>query len=85
MKSYNSAFDLIEDKHQASLIRLKSSLVNLILDVIRSNGLTQKDAAKIMGVTQPRVSDLCTGRISKLSFDILFIMHSKIISEYPLC
>ena len=84
MKEYTSAFDLIEDKHQAALLKLKSNYMDQIVDVIKLNGITQKKAAKIMDVTQPRVSDLCNGKISKLSLDILFTMHSKIIAEYVL-
>lgn len=78
MKKYTNAFDLIEDKHQAALLTSKSNYMNQILDAINALKITQKEAAKIMGVTQPRVSDLQQGKISKFSLDLLFVMHSKI-------
>lgn len=83
MKEYTNAFSIIEkDTHKASLLNLKSNYMNQILDTIKSKNITQKEAAKIMGVTQPRVSDLQQGKISKLSLDMLFVMHSKIIEEH---
>jgi len=74
----DNAFELSFDKHEAKLCLLKSGLMNSIKDNIRSIGLTQKAAAKITGVTQPRISDLIGGKISLFSFDMLFVMDSKI-------
>lgn len=78
MKKINSAFKLIDDKHKASLLELKSNLMNSIVDAIKDNNITQKSAASIMNVTQPRVSDLSKGKISKFSFDLLFVMNERI-------
>jgi predicted XRE-type DNA-binding protein len=78
MKSFESAFEIIADKHKAALLLKRSGIMNSIVDKIKSRGLTQAEAAEIMGVTQPRVSNLLTGRISKFSFDMLYLMDSKI-------
>ena len=36
--------------------------------------LTQTQAAKLLGVTQPRISDLTRGRIDRFSVDTLIAM-----------
>ena len=42
--------------------------------VIETRGLTQKEAAEAMGVTQPRVSDLVRGKIDLFTIDTLVEM-----------
>ena len=39
-----------------------------------ARGLTQAQAAALLGVTQPRVSDLVRGKIDRFSVDILVAM-----------
>jgi len=41
---------------------------------IEKEGLTQVDAAKRLNVSQPRISDLTRGKISRLSLDTLVNM-----------
>ncbi|MGH7620852.1 MAG: helix-turn-helix domain-containing protein [Gemmatimonadaceae bacterium] len=45
----------------------KSRLVMMIDEAIRERHLTQKAAAKIMGVDQPKVSNILRGRIAGFS------------------
>ena len=45
----------------------KAQLASLIDDVIRERGLTQQDAAALMGIDQPKVSHLLRGRLSGFS------------------
>jgi predicted XRE-type DNA-binding protein len=40
-------------------------------ELIRRKGWTQQEAAKALGVTQPRVSDLVRGKIDRFSVDNL--------------
>jgi predicted XRE-type DNA-binding protein len=42
--------------------------------VIEARGLKQADAAELLGVTQPRVSDLYQGKIHLFSIDTLVDM-----------
>lgn len=42
--------------------------------IIEDGGLTQAQAAKLFGVTQPRVSDLVRGKIELFSIDALVNM-----------
>ena len=45
---------------------------------IQENGLIQKEAAKILGVSQPRVSDLVRGKIDRFTIDMLINMLSRV-------
>lgn len=46
--------------------------------LLASRGLKQKAAAKVLGVTQPRVSDLLRGRIDLFSTDALIDMVARL-------
>lgn len=52
-------------------LRVRSRLMDAIEDIIKQRQLTQAQAAKLFGVSQPRVSDLMRGRIDKFSIDAL--------------
>ena len=59
---------------EAEHLRLRSELAAEVLRLIRSPKMTQVTAAKRLGVTQPRVSDLVRGRIELFSIDGLVSM-----------
>ena len=46
--------------------------------LIELRGLKQRTAAKLLGVTQPRVSDLLRGRIDLFSTDALIDMLARL-------
>ena len=48
-----------------------------ILKRIEQKGWTQKEAAKIMGVTQPRISDLKRSKLDLFSMDSLIAMAGR--------
>lgn len=50
----------------------KSLLSIVIARTIRDRGLTQAQAAELLGTTQPKVSELVRGRLSGLSVERLF-------------
>ena len=69
---FSNIFDSItDDKAEASELQTRSDLMIAIRDIIKANGWTQVQAAKHLGLTQPRVSDLVNGRIEKFSIDKL--------------
>jgi predicted XRE-type DNA-binding protein len=71
-ESYASVWDAIADTPQeAANLRLRSQLMDKIGALIEANGWTQAEAAVRCGVTQPRISDLLRGRISRFSLDAL--------------
>ena len=51
----------------ADKLKIKSGLVIEIRKAMRQLGLTQQEAAKRMGITQPKVSDMMRGNFSNLS------------------
>ena len=72
---YDSVWDAIEDTPaQAANMKLRSSLMISLQEEIAARGLTQAAAAKIFGVTQPRISDLVRGRIDLFGLDSLVSM-----------
>jgi predicted XRE-type DNA-binding protein len=50
----------------------KSLLSILIARTIRDRGITQTEAARLLGTTQPKISDLFRGRLSGFSLERLF-------------
>ena len=52
--------------------------------LLASRGLKQKPAAKILGVTQPRVSDLLRGRIDLFSTDALIDILARLGAQVRL-
>ncbi len=74
---YESVWDAIEDTpREAENMRVRSELMIEIERYIKSQGWTQKEAARQFGVTQPRISDLMRGKITLFSIDSLIEMAS---------
>lgn len=79
VKSYNNAFELLtDDESKLAVYRIKSNLMNSILDEIKLRGWNQVDTAKALQVSQPRVSSLSNGKISKFSVTQLVKMAVKL-------
>jgi predicted XRE-type DNA-binding protein len=71
-KRFKSVWDAIEDTPgEAAHMKARSELMSAVVQHIRKNNLTQAEAAKLFGVTQPRVSDLMRGKIDLFSIDML--------------
>ena len=68
---------------EAHNLLLRSELMTRIEQFVKRGGLTQKDSARALGVTQPRLNDLLKGRIDKFSLDALVNMlgHAKLRVE----
>jgi predicted XRE-type DNA-binding protein len=72
---FDSVWDAIENTPaEAENMKLRSALMMTLKDHIDRNGLTQAQAAKLFGVTQPRVSDLMRGKINLFGLDTLVNM-----------
>jgi len=77
MKSnrFDSVWDAIEDSPQeAENMKLRAQLMRAIIDRIERKKLSQVEVARILGVSQPRVSDLTRGKIDKFALDVLVNM-----------
>ena len=59
---------------EAQNLLLRSDLMTRIERYVAASGLSQKDAAVQLGVTQPRLNDLLKGKIEKFSIDALVNM-----------
>jgi predicted XRE-type DNA-binding protein len=62
---------------EAERLRIRSDLMRAVHSTIQDRGLTQAAAAHLLGVTQPRVSDLVRGRIDLFSIDTLIDMLTR--------
>jgi predicted XRE-type DNA-binding protein len=49
-------------------------MMTVLRKFIEKEGLTQASAAKLLKVSQPRISDLARGKVSRFSLDTLVIM-----------
>ena len=66
--------DLGYSPEEAAHLQIRGELMIQLERTIREQKLTQVKAAKLLGVTQPRVSDLMRGRIDLFSIDSLVDM-----------
>ncbi len=60
------------DLPDPELLLAKAKLCAKISRIVRERKLTQKQAATLMGLTQPNVSDLLRGRLDGFTLDRLF-------------
>jgi predicted XRE-type DNA-binding protein len=59
---------------EAENLRVRAGLMIELIKIIRSRKLTQAAASRLFRVSQPRVSDLMTGKIDRFSIDALVEM-----------
>lgn len=75
--SGNVFLDLGFPKEEAANLLIRSRLMISIDQHIEREKLTQVKAAKLFGVTQPRISDLKRGKIDVFSVDMLIKMLAR--------
>ena len=74
---FASVWDAIEDTPaEAENMKLRSALMTALKSHINRVEMSQAQAARIFGVTQPRVSDLMRGKINLFGLDALVNMAS---------
>jgi predicted XRE-type DNA-binding protein len=66
--------DLGFDPDEAHNLKIRGELMMAITRLIDRRGMTQKEAAELFGVTQPRVSDVVRGKIELFTIDALVKM-----------
>ena len=64
-------YDIEDSEEKAANLTARSELMTVIRKRINDAGWTQAEAARVLHVTQPRVSDLLNGKLSKFSVDAL--------------
>ena len=70
--------DLGFAREEAEHLAIRAELMIQIEKAITGRGLKQAEAAKLMHVTQPRVSDLLRGRMDLFSTDTLIDMLARL-------
>jgi predicted XRE-type DNA-binding protein len=74
---FASVWDAIEDTpEEVENMKLRSSLMIELKAYLTRTGLSQSQAAKLFGVTQPRISDLMRGKINLFGLDALVNMSA---------
>lgn len=74
-ETFASVWDVIEDTPpEAENMKLRSALMMALEKQIHDHGWTPAEAARRLGVTQSRVSDLMRGKIDELGMDTLLNM-----------
>jgi predicted XRE-type DNA-binding protein len=76
-KRVRSVFHDLYPPDQAAEMEMRAQLLNGLTDWLRSSNLTQTQAAKLLGVTQARISDLSRGKISRFSLDLLVRLAAR--------
>jgi predicted XRE-type DNA-binding protein len=56
---------------------MRSTLLRGLEKWLKESGLTQTQAAKALGITQARVSDIKRGKINQFSLDMLVRLASR--------
>jgi predicted XRE-type DNA-binding protein len=75
--SGNVFTDLGFGDDEAEHLLLRSTLMIEVRKLIEERKLTQAEAAKLLGVTQPRISNLVRGKIDLFSIDTLVGMLAR--------
>ena len=70
--------DLGFSPDEAEYLKVRAELMVNLQKVITARRLKQAEAAELLGVTQPQVSDLMRGRIDLFSIDTLIDMLAKL-------
>ena len=77
ISSGNVFADLGYSQDEAAILQMRADLMADLRKFIAVKKLTQTEAAKIMGVSQSRISDLITGKWEKFSLEMLITLATK--------
>jgi len=79
VKSSGNVFkDLGFDAEEATNLKLRSQLMIEVDRALIEQKMTQQAAAKALGISQPRVSDLLRGKADKFTIDALVNILTKL-------
>ena len=78
-QTYASVWDALEDTPEAAAsMHVRAELMIAVQRYVEASGETQAQAAKHLGITQPRLNDLLRGRIEQFSLDVLVSMLVRV-------
>jgi predicted XRE-type DNA-binding protein len=77
-QTFGDVWDALADTEtEAASMRMRSNVLIAIDERVRAWNVTQTEAARRLGVTQPRLNDLLRGRIQNFSLDALIDLAAK--------
>ena len=74
----NVFLDLGFEPGEATVMRIRATLMSDLRAYIETEKLTQADAAKRLGIAQSRVSDLVNGKWDKFSLEMLITFETRL-------
>ncbi len=78
MKGSGNVFiDLGFDPAEAEVMKLRAEVMVRIEQLVKAKGWTQLEAARRLGVTQPRISRLLKGKWEDFSLDMLLTLATR--------
>ena len=75
--SGNAFLDLGFSPEEAAILQMRADLMADLRKLIKAKKLTQAKAAKLLGVSQSRVSDLVRGKWEKFSLEMLITLATR--------
>jgi len=75
--SGNVFLDLGFSREEAEVLAMRAELMARLRTLISDRGWTQQEAAKRLGISQSRVSDLVRGKWDKFSLDMLITLAAR--------
>jgi predicted XRE-type DNA-binding protein len=70
--------DLGFDAPEAANLKIRAALMRAIEEELNKNKITQAQASILLGVSQPRISDLKRGKMHLFTIDVLVNMLTKL-------
>ena len=74
---FASVWDAIEKPAEAASLKARAEVAHVLIAELERRSLTQSRAAVLLGVTQPRISDLMRGRLDLFSLESLVEMAGR--------
>ena len=71
-------YDLGFDEAEARVLEMRADLIAALREHIQKRGWTQSEAAKKLGITQPRISALMKGAWRDLRADMLIVLAVRL-------
>ncbi len=85
VEKFESVFDAIGGSPGEALnMRLRADMILEIRKRIETEDWTQTETAKLLSISQPRVSDLLNGKLSRFSLDALVNMLATLGGDIKL-
>jgi predicted XRE-type DNA-binding protein len=78
MTAYETVWDAVEDApEKAAAMKLRADVMIALTAKVHGWKVPQREAARRLGITQPRLNELLRGRISAFSLDALMALTNR--------